>query len=360
MIVEISQMITIIEDFMMREDQYALDIGGCVGTGIFRICMDTVTQYYDFNKILIIDGCQDFVEMAKTRLPNHIFYAEAISTELDDYFMKQELDMPKFMRSDLNYVTHANDYNQFDMIVINDGQLIPDNIIQMIHDKFYGKIITIVDPFDYDSENWMYVPIIVDSLHRLSVIQAYARKLYSIETRAIDKNIICALKNGGNIPLRSIGKQDKNQYVTTSKEIIDMVNERRKPHLQRGQKVICKSRYINVLKGEDTMDHVFTNHSMGILQSNKMLLNGMYNVRLHNSKHDINCDLTMDVEHCQHYETLVEPANIISIDEMRYHKFNSIVLILPEGDQGVTIRELYSVVRNTNNLTIGHLKSKVG
>ena len=39
MIVEISQMINIIEDFMSNDWIKELDIGGCVGSNIFRICM---------------------------------------------------------------------------------------------------------------------------------------------------------------------------------------------------------------------------------------------------------------------------------------------------------------------------------
>ena len=361
MIVEISQLIAMIEDFMIREDQYSMDIGGCVGTGLFRLTLDTVTQFYDFHHILVIEGCQDFVEMMKQRLPNHIFYGEAVYTELDDFFMKRDRELPEFMRSDYNYKTIAKDFNNYDMIIINDAHLIPEPILQMIHDKFYHKIISLVDPFDYDSEKWMYVPTVVDSLSKLSMIQAFARKLYNIETRAIDKNILCGFKDVGNVSIRSVGKQDKHQYVTPSADIIDMVNSRRKMYLHRGQKIICRNRFIEVLTGEDKMDHIFTNNTLGVLTSNKMFANGMYNVKLHNSKHDVNCDLTMDIDESKHYKSFVEPANIISIDTMRYHKFNSIQLVLPvDSEHGITIREFYSVLRNTNNLTIGHLKMKVG
>lgn len=367
MTVEINQMINIIEDFMEREDLYSLDIGGCIGSGIFRICINTVTHYLDFTNILVVEGCQDFVEMMKERIPNHIFYAEAISTMWDDPFVKDSYETPDFMKHDLVYTTAPLNFNRYPLMVINDAHLIDSTILQKIRDNFYGKIIMICDPLDYGGDKWLHVPYVIDSLTRLSVIQAYARSLYEIETRAIDKNIICRFKDAGTVSIRSIGKQDKNQYVTPCEDVIKLVNERRKPELKRGQKIVCKNRYINSYTGEDGCSHIFTNHSMGTLISNKQLINCMYNVKLHNSRHDIVCDLTMDINNTKHYDTYVEPANIIPIEEMRHHKFNSIVLVLPEyetiGDEapkyrGLTRREFYSVLRSTTDLTIGHLKMK--
>jgi hypothetical protein len=361
MIVEISQMITMIEDFVRDQSRYVMDVGGCVGTGIFRICIETVAQFYDFSRILVIEGCQDFVEMQRHRLPNQIFYAESVTSEFDDTFYKlDDPNTPKFMRSDLTVTTNPNDLNTYSIIIVNDAHLIPSETLKMIRNRFYAKIINIVDPFDYKSEQWMSAPTVIDSLNKLSLIQAYARRVYKIETRAIDKNVSCGFKDVGNISIRSVGKRDKHQYVTPSKDIIDLINKRRKQDLRRGQKIICTNKYIDVLKGEDGLDHVFTNHSMGILQSNRQLLNsGSYNVRLHNSIHNINTQLTFDAEHAYHFDTTCIPADIISIDEMRYHKFNSIVLVLPD-DKGITLREMYSVLRCTNNLAVGHLKMKAG
>jgi hypothetical protein len=68
----------------------------------------------------------------------------------------------------------------------------------------------------------------------------------------------------------------------------------------------------------------------------------------------------MNPDAASYYETIVEPASILSIDDMHHHKFNSIVLVLPEDGRtdytGITNRELYSVLRNTNDLSIGYMR----
>jgi len=359
MIVEINQMINIIEDFMCNEWVKELDIGGCVGSNIFRICMETVTGFCNFRDIMVIEGCQDFIEMQNEFLPNHIFYGEMVATGWTNTFQEHEQKYAKFLRNEPNIETYARDMNEYRLIVFNDSHLIPDKYKDIVRNTFAGKIINVVDPYDYDAAHYSHAPTVVDSIHKLSTIQAYARRLFNIDTRAIDKNIICRVREVGRIPVRSVGKQDRNQYVTPYKPIIDFVKSRRNDSIKRGQTVICRSNFINTYEDKIGM-HVFTDKSIGTLQTNRQPTNSLYKVRLHNSKNCINCDLTMDSENTKHYETLVEPASIISIDDMHHHKFNSIVLVLPEDGRtdytGITNRELYSVLRCTNDLAIGYMR----
>lgn len=359
MIVEINQMINTIEDFMSNPLAYDIDIGGCVGSNIFRICMETVTGFLNFQDILIIEGCQDFIEMQPEFIQNHIFYAEAVATVWSNDFIEHEKLIPSFLRSEPSIETYAINLNKYQLIIINDAHLIPLKYMNMIRKNFGGKIINIVDPYDYHTEHYSHAPTLVDSLSKLSLTQAYARRIFNIETRAIDKKVICRIRDVGKLPLRSVGKQDKYQYVTPYKPIVDLVKERRNDGLRRGQKVICRSKFINTY-GNDIGNHIFTEHSIGTLQTGKQLSNGLYKVRLHNSKHCIHCDLTMKTNDVKHYETQVESANILTIDDMRFHKFNSVVLVLPEEGtpdyNGITGRELYSVLRSTNDLSIGYIR----
>ena len=359
MIVEVHEMINILEDWIQNEWIKEIDIGGCVGSAIFKLCMNTVTGFVNFHDILVVEGCQDFIEMQPDFLPNHIFYAEGIATGWSNTFHESDRELPKFMRSEPSIETYARNMNEYRLMIINDAHLIPDYYLNIICGSFAGKIIRIVDPYDYGAAQFTHAHTVVDSLHKLSATQAYARSLYNIETRAIDKNVICRVRDVGRIPLRSIGKQDKHQYVTPYQPIIDMVRSRRNDGLRKGQTVICRSKFVNTY--DDTVGtHIFTNHSIGTLMSNRQAINGLYKVRMHNGKHCIHCDLTMDSVNTAHYETLVEPAGIINIDDMHYHKFNSIVLVLPDDScadfKGLMPRELYSVLRCTNDLAIGYVK----
>lgn len=352
-------MIYLLEDWIQNEWSKEIDIGGCVGSGVFKLCMETASGFYKFNDIIVVEGCQDFIEMQPEFIPNHIFYAEGVATGWSVALHEDERKLPKFMRSDPSIETYARNMNEYQLMIINDAHLIPDKYMNIICTSFAGKIIRIVDPYDYHAEHYSHAHTVVDSLHKLSSLQAYARKLFNIETRAIDKNVICRVRDVGRIPIRSVGKQDKNQYVTSYKPLIDMVRNRRNDSLHKNQTVICRNDFINTYE-DDVGTHIFTNHSIGTLQTNRQLINGLYKIRMHNSKHCIHCDLTMDNTNIQHYETFVEPANIISIDDMHYHKFNSIVLVLPDDAcadyNGLMPRELYSVLRCTNDLSIGYVK----
>lgn len=359
MIVDVHELINIIEDWLPNDWSKEIDIGGCVGSGVFKLCMETVTGFINFYNIIVIEGCQDFIEMQPEFLPNHIFYGEAVATGWSNTFHEEDRKLPKFMRSSPIIETYARNLNEYRLMIINDAHLIPEKYLSIIRHTFAGKIINIVDPFDYGAEHYAHAHTVVDSLHKLSTIQAYARSLFNIETRAIDKSVICRVRDVGRIPIRSIGKQDKHQYVTPYKPIIDMVHQRRNDGLRRGQSVICRSEFINTF--EDTTGiHIFTNQSIGTLVSNRQTVNGLYKVRMHNSKHCVHCDLTMNTNDTPHYEILVEPTNIISIDDMAHHKFNSIVLVLPDESRtdfnGLMPRELYSVLRCTNDLSIGYVK----
>ena len=46
----------------------------------------------------------------------------------------------------------------------------------------------------------------------------------------------------------------------------------------------------------------------------------------------------------------VKPANVLLVNDIRYHKFNTIVLVM---DNDITTREKYLVLKNTNNLVVG-------
>ena len=112
MIVEINQMINIIEDFMSNEWIKEIDIGGCVGSNIFRICMETVTGFCNFRDIMIIEGCQDFIVMQNEFLPNHIFYGEMVATGWTNDLREFERNYAKFLRSEPSIETLARDMSE--------------------------------------------------------------------------------------------------------------------------------------------------------------------------------------------------------------------------------------------------------
>lgn len=353
--VSINTMINLIEDFCEDRSADKLDvtIGGCIGTSILNLTITTVSGYYDMSEILVIEGCQDYIEIEKERFFSHVFYGELFTstyTKRDVHGYEDPL-FPNEPRVVHNIIT---DKLKYSIIIVNESHLIDDYFLNIIRDVYKGKIICIVDPFDIDCEKYAGVPTVVDSMNKLSMLQAYGRKLINVETRFIDTSINSKIRDVGNISYRNIGKFGLDQYVTTDKELLQKINNKYSK-IQRLQKVMIVSDDIEHHVDSKGFEHIFMNRSLGIIMSKKLVFNCLYRLKLHNSKECHYFDLSYDG--FKHHQTKIVPANILVPELSKYHKYLSTVLVLSKnGASTISPRQLYSIIRNTNNLTIGYWK----
>lgn len=361
MIVQINEALDIIDSFMKSPSQL-LTIGGCVGTTMLKHVMDTVTAYCSFPQILVIEGCQDYVEMQKRRIPNHIFYGEAMCTTFQAHFDGDDSDLPRFLQREpamYNTISPAkfNIMKKYPVIIINDMHLIDfpfDNAIRSL--GYSGKIINIIDPFDVCVENFTHVPTVVDTLSIISPIQAYARSIIGVETRAVNKLSFNKVKDIKKIPLRAVGKIDDKQYISNDIELVQNIRAKQiQTGFKRNQRIICSSPNINSYKNEDkTVDHMFVKKSIATIINPKPSNGLTTKIRLYNSRNVMFSDITFN-QGCLHYQVSVLPGNILTTAEAAYHKYENSVLVLTDNGKQLSKRELYSVLRNTNNLAIGHV-----
>lgn len=361
MIVQINEALDIIDSFMKSPSQL-LTIGGCVGTTMLKHVMDTVTAYYSFPQILVIEGCQDYVEMQKRRIPNHIFYGEAMCTTFQAHFDGDDSDLPRFLQREsamYNTISPAkfNMMKKYPVIIINDMHLIEFPFVNVIRSLGYsGKIINIVDPFDVYVENFTHVPTVVDTLSIISPIQAYARSIIGVETRAVNKLSFNKVKDIKKIPLRAVGKIDDKQYISNDIELVQNIRAKQiQTGFKRNQRVICSSPNVNSYKNEDkTVDHMFVKMSMATIINPKPSNGLTTKIRLYNSRNVMFSDITFN-QGCLHHQISVLPGNILTTAEAACHKYENSVLVLTDNGKQLLKRELYSVLRNTNNLAIGHV-----
>ena len=76
-IIEPNEMMDSIVDFLNLCKEKCITVGGICGSPLLRVVLDACTTYTSFDKVLIVDGCTDFVYMNrnnKTRIPNHVPY----------------------------------------------------------------------------------------------------------------------------------------------------------------------------------------------------------------------------------------------------------------------------------------------
>lgn len=318
-------------------------IGEIAGCGLFKIATDIAMSFFDFNEVCFVEGCQDLMGYTSNKVGNVKFWADLFHDEVVEYVetkpFKQEpvcmkvIDDCSFMHTKLMFIIEAH--------------LIPRDALRMIEEEFVGLIIELVDPYDVGGEDYTNVPTIVQSWYKLSLTTSYARSLYGIDTPYCDKKLKSIISQK-KLSKRSVGKIDTNQYISNNAEY---VNEIRVKQLQqafrKNQKIICCDNRINLIMDNTGKRLSFTKNAIGIFTNVPRIF--VPTVRIHSTKFMYYGRFNYEKNGT---EILVQPANIISTLEASHHRFQSSVLVM---DSSITKRELYSIMKNSNNVILSSM-----
>lgn len=349
-IYEIHEMIEYLSHFFNESKFRSIGLGEIIGADLLQMVINEATVRFEFNNILIVEGCQDYIGLYKKKIPNHIFYAGILLNELNERMIPYNSFIPKWCQEKNSYKCKVNDgiLNDYSLIIVNNANLIYKDILQNIIKKTTGRCILIGDPFAIHGENFVEYPTLVDSLNKMSPIMTTARQLYGIETRMIDRNIKSDIREA-KVPRRSIGKLDKVQYVTNDPILLEEVrNKQYSIKFRKGLRIMIDS---NLVYHDNEI--FVTNYSMGTITQIPNQTKPKMEMRLYNSK-DIFTS-SMDYEGSDHFLSpiKVKPANILSIEEAIHHRFNTLHLVLTDTD--ISVREYYSLLRITNNFLISRV-----
>lgn len=351
-IVDISEMISIMEEFIDLGDEQ-IYVGGCCGTNICDIVFEAVSSTYMPYEILVVEGCQDIVEMLYKKSDNrtrHIFYAEMFQT----YFVpgigynefKPALVQPK---PEYQTIIIREKIEKFKCIIVRDAHLIPREYITALSRTFNGKLICIVDPFDINGEIYSSVPTITDTLSRVSPIIALARSVYDIDSRAIDNRVQCNVSEK-KLPKRSIGKIDNNQYIAINNELIESIRMKQlESKFRKHHKMIVTGDRVYQFYGEHGNLMTVNKDSMFTVQTSSE--NPMIKLKLYYSSETFMHDVSY-INDTPRHMIPVKPANIISVYEAYKHKFVNSVLVLTNNDVDINPSFKYSMLKNSMNLTV--------
>lgn len=350
-ICEIHEMIELLEDFYNKPLQRTIVVGGIAGSFIFKHAIDAALTVYPFEKTLVVEGCQDYIGIAKCQMHNFVYYADLFTDVLFDPLQPYDPFKPVMFNPKPSYGKRLNMMmiEKYDLIIINDAHLIPRVYIDSIVKNYYGKVCIIVDPFDINGEMYTGCPTITDSLNKLSPMIGLARETYNVDTRAIDRTVKGSITES-KISKRSIGKIDDKQYVTNDEYLLDLVRHKQLQSVfRKNQKLFVTSERINSNIEEGQRGQALTKNSMCVIvsASSKPLMK----LRLFNSKMFCYGDVSY-LDNPPENVIQVKPANILTLEESAYHRYNSTVLICNDP---ITQRQKYSILKNSNNITIGHI-----
>lgn len=349
-IIEVDQMIDYIDDFFNRADAKVLNVGGSCGTSIFRHVIDSATNRSAFCNILVLDGCQDLVGLNK-KVDNYKWYADILNSIIVDPIVEPDPTSSIWSRVPTEYrnIFNTEMSKPYNTIIIVNAHLIEREILQLIDNSFHGKVVNIVDPFDIGGEYYTDVYTITDSFMSLPMNVAMARDLYDIDTRIINtkaKSKIEEIK----ISIRSIGKIDDKQYISNDPELINIIQQKQyNASLRKNQKVMINDK--RLYKTPDGSNSIYKTTMMVVESvSNANYIHQL--LRIYGTRVSFGANIYYQPnDHNNNW--IVKPANIISMEEQAHHRYKNAVLITSSP---LTIRENYSVLKNSNNLSISFKK----
>lgn len=342
-------MIDLIEDHFSPTwgHTHMLTVGGIAGTDIFQIAMDACMKYHPFYKILVVDGCQDYIGLLRKPIRNYIYYMELFRSIRVPSIEQQMRPLHKFpMELKPGYQTSLVEsmIEGYDAMIINNAHLIPNVYLNTLEQYFHGYILSIIDPLDFNGTDFNPAHTLHDTLRKQSPMVAMARSMFDIDTRAVDRKIRGDIKRA-KMGKRSIGKLDSNQYVTNSQFILDTIQDKQlHTQFRRNQKFIVASEELHVMSDQNGTPVVVGPGAMlSIMTASKPLMK----LRIHSSTKQVYASLSYRYTEKALY---VKPANIIMLDEACHHRFQSVVVVL--GDEPMTNRLWYSLMKIANTITI--------
>ena len=354
-ILQLHEMIDLLDDFVEDVQKRRFYIGGIVGTQAFKIAVECVMAHTEFQNICVVEGCQDYIGMTKTSpCNNHFFYADLIEeTKIPDHGYASGFNHGYLVWNPLKieYKHHVDlsCVGKFDYLIINDAHLIPPEVLVVFGNSYPGKMILISDPFEAGAERFIQYPGIVDTLTKVSPITALARKVFNFSSRSLDKSVPCSLKEA-KIQPRSVGKFGNTVYVTDSDAIANFGWAKQyNSSFRKGQRLWVTDTRILRKHDLDGRPFTITKDTLLVIESVPTSTKKL-RLKIWNTKFVFDSEVTYKKDKQEIGVINVRPANIILVNEMRYHKYPNTALV---SEKPLEPRQTYLVLKNSKNLTIG-------
>ncbi len=351
MVIEINEMIDVLDDFC-KNDKHSIVVGGIAGTEIERYALESVTGVTSWDKVLVLQCCQDYMGLMKEPIPNVMFYGDLFYDEMVDPLMPRDPWRPDIFNSSAEYATkiRTDRIANYEFIVVLNAHLIYTAYWRkMIEDNFSGKIIYIVDPIEERVST--SVPTITDTLMKVSPMIALARAAVHIDTRSVDRKVPGTLNEVNKMSKRSIGKLDDKQYVTNDFQLLYDIREK------QDQSSVRKNQKVLIGFDQPIISNPNSNGLVTLVPGSMLVVKNpnsrpLMTHRVYNSKTEIFMDISYLPDALLPKSTIqVVAANIITIRDMKYHRFNHTVMCMGD-DSRLTPVEKYILFKNSNNVTI--------
>ena len=339
-------MIDMLQDFACNDNEQIFYCGGIVGSEIFKYVINAGLLSLRKNKqVMFIDGCQDNVVIHRKKPINYVYYRDLF---IDILTLSEHDTFSPNYEPVVRYVSKVLDKDKFfgiDVVIINNAQLMEYEYLQEILDKLTCKVFVISDPFDVGGLPFSIYPTLTDSLLKQTYITSYARYLYGVDSRAVDKRIKCGISKI-KLSKRSYGRMDSSQHVTNNPDILKEVNDKQRalPFRKNQKFIITDNR--SVMSYDTEFQKGATNFHKGSLITLENRQGDMPSFRMHNSQLHRPLSITYKQTSEIYAGTSVIPANMISVEDAIFHRFRDTTFVF-DTNIPLDIRYKYSLIKNT-------------
>lgn len=372
MIYEISQMIDLLDSFYDNIGKRVGVIGAIAGTQIEEYVLSSAEKYAPFQKTLILNGCQDYLAALKQPIRNVKFWCDVLTPKILDTPVPIDPFQPKILTPKIEWDTEINSkmLSAYDSCIVFNAHLIPSVERLKLVKGFCGKILLVVDPVElvdtlYGLDEFVdpdMMPVLVDTLDKVTPMIAMARDIIGCETRSINRRAPGTLNHIQRINKRTIGKIDDKQYIVDDWDLCQEINDRQKDgQMKKGQKFMVSFDRLGTIQripGNDLCPDVTLRTKSMIVLVDFPKVGSYMKFRLYNGKDTFTTRINYRVALGNPLSAkllekdagiTVVPANVILIDNAKYHRFNHAVFI---EKYPISVKQKYSLLKNCNNLTI--------
>lgn len=358
--IEIYQLINYLEDFFSKGYKKILDVGEIVGCNLLRYAAEQAASFCGFKNTLFVSGIQDFVYSGNER-SNSVYWKNLLVEFTTTSVLNQDtIFNPVLGGRKVDHVYRPNKtiLSKYKVMIINQAQYIPYEYLNDICDAFKGYIIRIFDPFDSYCENQMISTICVDTFENLPMTIGYARSLYGVETRSVNKKSKGSVVYEATISRRSIGKIDQNQYVTNDKDLyLSTIGKQENSPFRKGQKLLVRNERILFENCNEYsfMQCISRGTLLHIIQGGR---GSTVRCRIHASKAVLDIDAAYKIKPfvTPKYFVQVIPGNVMTVKDAALHYHDKIVYVHSREFPQLSIRDQYTLIKVAQSVVFAETK----
>lgn len=372
MIYEISQMIDLLDAFYDNISRRVGVIGAIAGTQIEEYVLSSSEKYAPFQKTLILNGCQDYIAALKRPIRNVKFWCDVLVPKILDTPVDIDPFQPRILNPKIEwgYEINSKMLSEYESCIIFNAHLIPPGTRTRLIKGFHGKILLIVDPIElidtlFGLDEFVdpeMMPVLVDTLDKVTPMIAMARDVAGYETRSINRRAPGTLNHLQKINKRTIGKIDDKQYIVDDYDLCNEIKDRqRDTPFKKGQKFLVIQDRVDAIRriqGSDLNPDVSLRTQSMIVLVDQAKVGSFMKFRLYNGTNEFMTRINYRAQFENPFSNRlleqkmclpVDPANVILPTQATYHRFNHAVFV---QQYPIAIKTKYSLLKNCNNLTI--------